>query len=182
MSTTRCSYRRRPRPVRGSHKSDVTRRTFLGTTAGALTAASFARADEPARPEFSGYLNQMSFQAGDVLTLHVSTDVARFDVAIDRVGVERKEVWSRSGVQGRKHATPDDASKAHWVAWTIKLEGLLKYIPLFHFLLKISFSSQFLESYGFIFEKLFLASYKEGTFHSVGRYFVFGRVYVSTRF
>ena len=121
MTKTRNARHHHARPVRKVRNSDLTRRTFLGTTAGALTAASFARAEEPARPEFSGYLNQMSFQAGDVLTLHVSTDVARFDVAIDRVGVERKEVWSRSGVQGRKHATPDDAS-AHGCRWPVTLE------------------------------------------------------------
>lgn len=121
MTKIRNARHHHSRPIRRPTTHDLTRRTFLGTTAGALTAASLAKAAEPSRPEFAGYLNRLSVQAGDVLTLHISTTADRFDVAIDRVGAEREEVWSQTGVQGRKHAVPDDAS-ARGCRWPVSVE------------------------------------------------------------
>jgi hypothetical protein len=119
MSTPHQSLDRFQRP-------GLSRRAFLGSTAGAVSAGTFAnpvqaQAVEAPGPAFCGYLNELSFAAGDVLTLHASTEAETFDVAIEQVGVDRKTVWTRTGVPGRKYVVPEDAS-AHGCRWPAALE------------------------------------------------------------
>lgn len=101
---------------RNARSSSLSRRTFLGSTAGVLAAASFGRSDEPREPSLFVYPDRLSYEPGDVVKLQTSTNSATYDLKIERVGAKRETVWSRAGVKGADHATPADASSAgcHW--------------------------------------------------------------------
>jgi hypothetical protein len=93
----------------------VTRRGFLGTAATALAASSMvdpgeASATDPPKPYLLGYPDRASYQPGDTLALHISTNAETYDLAIARCGLKRQVVWSRKRMKGREHPIPKDAS------------------------------------------------------------------------
>src|SRR5262249_58282194 len=64
------------------------------------------------------YTDQLSYQAGDRVGLHVSTNAARFSIEIARVGLRREVVLNQEGLRGAKHPVPANASShgCHWPA------------------------------------------------------------------
>ena len=64
-----------------------------------------------------GYCQQLSYAAGDTVGLCVSTEAARFSVAVSRWGSVREHVWSARDVPGTLQQTPAtaDASGCGWV-------------------------------------------------------------------
>ncbi|MGK0188054.1 MAG: mono/diheme cytochrome c family protein/glucose/arabinose dehydrogenase [Verrucomicrobiales bacterium] len=69
-----------------------------------------------AAQSIEGYPGKRSYVAGEELTFHVSADFDQFDVEIARIGAQRKVVWSKQGVAGKKHPVPAHAS-SHGCDW-----------------------------------------------------------------
>ena len=92
------------------------RRRFLGQSLQAGAAASMAIARQSAQAEsqdrlqIDSYVDQMSCQPGDVISLHVSTRSDRFSVDIVREGLRSNVVWSRRDLPGHHYPTPETAS------------------------------------------------------------------------
>ncbi|MEO5900932.1 MAG: N,N-dimethylformamidase beta subunit family domain-containing protein [Ilumatobacteraceae bacterium] len=68
-----------------------------------------------------GYCGQLSYVAGDTLTLHVSCTTPTFDVQIHRWGATRDHVWQRREVIAQPVTTPADAD-ANGCAWPAAIE------------------------------------------------------------
>jgi hypothetical protein len=63
-----------------------------------------------------GYAGQQSVAPGEVVTLHVSTSVEKYNVEISRVGAKKESVWARNKVPGKAYPTPENAS-SHGTQW-----------------------------------------------------------------
>lgn len=76
----------------------------------------------PAGVAIDGYASQLSYVAGQILELCVSTSAPDFSVEIARVGGQREIVWAQRGIQGSDQPTPDSAAQkgCGWVP-TIRL-------------------------------------------------------------
>jgi hypothetical protein len=102
-----------------------TRRDLLkaaASAAGTVTLSQLTDAAEQAAPAFiEAYTDSLSYQAGDLVKLHVSTNASRFSVEIARVGARRQVVWNKEGLPGTKHPVPADAS-SHGCRWPAALE------------------------------------------------------------
>ena len=68
-----------------------------------------------------GYTGQVSYQAGDSLTLHVSTTAADYSVEIARLGAKRLVVTNFSRVPGREFPVPENAS-SHGCVWPASVQ------------------------------------------------------------
>jgi hypothetical protein len=103
-----------------THDHAPTRRAMLRAAAGAAGTATLSRlsdAAETAPPPFiEAYTDQLSYQAGDTVSLHVSTSAPRFGIEVARVGARRQAVLSRDGIVGAAHPVPADAS-THGCRW-----------------------------------------------------------------
>jgi hypothetical protein len=55
------------------------------------------------------YTGTSSARAGDRVTIHVSTSAREYDLRVERFGAEPSVVWSREGLPGEFHPTPEDA-------------------------------------------------------------------------
>jgi hypothetical protein len=94
-----------------------TRRDLLRAAAGTAALPAFVDAAEPApRTIIDAYTDRLSYQPGDSVGLHVSTDAARFSVEVARVGASRQVVLSKDGLRGARHPVPPDAS-SHGCRW-----------------------------------------------------------------
>lgn len=99
-----------------------TRRDFLGMGAAAVAMqSSISMAVDVESSIVWNYANQLSYKAGEKLQVHVSSDSPKLDVRIDRVGLKRETVWSRSGIDVDQHPIPKDAS-ANGCRWPVALE------------------------------------------------------------
>jgi hypothetical protein len=95
---------------------------------GAAVAGLAALSDAPAagveavrdRPIIEGYSDQISYQAGDRIGLHISTAARKYSVEIARVGARREVVWSQQGLPGAQHPIPETAS-THGCNWPAAL-------------------------------------------------------------
>jgi hypothetical protein len=106
------------------------RRSVLKTVGagvlGALAAPDAAAAPEPKpsdwTPLIEGYPDQLSYQAGDQVVLHVSTRAPTYAVEIVREGLKREVVWHKDSLSGEHHPTPKNAS-THGCGWpgTVKV-------------------------------------------------------------
>ena len=69
-------------------------------------------ADQSAPPKLylEAYTDRSSYEAGDDVSVHVSTNAARYAVEIARLGAGREMVWSREDLPGAEQPVPDDAS------------------------------------------------------------------------
>ena len=81
-----------------------------------FAAASRADIAEPPPLYVEGYGNQTSYAPGDEAVFHISTGASTFSATIERVGLERKQVWEKKDLAGRHSPVPDDASAngCHW--------------------------------------------------------------------
>ena len=69
-----------------------------------------------AEPFIHGYPGKRSYVAGEEVTFHLSTDTAKVDVEIARIGLQRKVVWSKKGIPAWQHPVPKHAS-SHGCDW-----------------------------------------------------------------
>lgn len=100
------------------------RRDFLAATAASAAAMSAAAAEpKPAPPLLDpiGYCSPLSATTGERVRVHVSSPRGAFDVSVERIGAERKTVFSRKGIPGSEQAVPCDAS-ASGCGWPAALD------------------------------------------------------------
>jgi len=76
---------------------------------------------EPSRHYLHGYPSRQSVAPGERVELHVSTSLARYSLAVARLGAGEEEVWRREGIAGTEHPVSDDAS-SHGCRWPQALE------------------------------------------------------------
>src|SRR5688500_11966730 len=62
------------------------------------------------------YTNALSAEAGEEISIHVSTTAQHFDVRVERIGLEVVEVWRRTQLPGVYYPAPEDAS-ANGCGW-----------------------------------------------------------------
>ncbi len=62
------------------------------------------------------YTDKLSYEPGDEVTVHVSSELKEFKYEIDRIGAKRKTWWARVDVPGRLNPVPTDAS-SHGCRW-----------------------------------------------------------------
>lgn len=68
-----------------------------------------------------GYTSEISYQPGDEVGLHVSTDAAKFEIEVAREGAERKVVFAQRDLKGAEYPIPEDAS-SHGCGWPVALK------------------------------------------------------------
>ena len=84
-----------------------------------LSPAEFrAAADDLGPPPLfiEGYTGQVSYQAGDDVTFHISTSAASYALEIARLGAKRDVVLTTNGLRGTTYPIPEDAC-SHGCAW-----------------------------------------------------------------
>ena len=81
-------------------------------------AASARAADEVPSLTVEGYADRLSYRAGDVIGLHVSTTAARYSIEVSRIGAETTVVHAESDLPGTSHPIPEDAS-SHGCRWPV---------------------------------------------------------------
>ena len=57
-----------------------------------------------------GYTDKLSYVAGDEVQVKVSSELAKYNVSISRVGAKREVVWQKEDVDGKLNPIPADAS------------------------------------------------------------------------
>ncbi|MCA8989537.1 MAG: hypothetical protein KDA78_17955, partial [Planctomycetaceae bacterium] len=77
-----------------------------------LLPALSLRADQPQPPGLfiEGYPDRLSYAPGEKVTLHCSSSAASFHMTIERVGLERKQVFEQKAIPVAQHPIPDRAS------------------------------------------------------------------------
>lgn len=73
-----------------------------------------------AAAQIDGYPAERSHVAGDILKLHLSSEVSPLTVRVQRVGAETRMLWSQTGVPVGKHDIPKHAS-SHGCDWPVAL-------------------------------------------------------------
>jgi hypothetical protein len=84
----------------------------------AIAPLTVGAADSPdARSLFvEGYAGRVSYQAGEEVTLHVSTSARQFAAEISRLGGQRVVMTNWPALPGGEHPVPEDAS-SHGCRW-----------------------------------------------------------------
>ncbi len=98
-------------------------KTLLGIFSCVSLVVATASAQDPRSLFVEGYTDQISVVAGESISVRVSTSAATFEVEVAREGKERQVVWTKTGLPGREHLIPADASSrgCNWPE-TFKLE------------------------------------------------------------
>ncbi len=79
-------------------------------------------ADDPTfYDEIECYPGQLSYQPGETVQLHVSTNASSFGTTVDRWGAGRETVWQADDSPGQFTPAPPDAD-ANGCAWPVSLE------------------------------------------------------------
>ena len=65
-----------------------------------------------------GYTGQLSYEAGNEITFHISSSVPEFSVEIARIGAEREVVLTKSGLPGAEHPIPENAA-SYGCGWPV---------------------------------------------------------------
>ncbi len=79
-------------------------------------------ADDPTfYDDIEGYAGRLSYRAGDIAQLHVSTRADTYAVTVERWGRERVQVWSRTGIEGTFIEPPVDAD-SNGCGWPVSVE------------------------------------------------------------
>lgn len=71
-----------------------------------------------------GYTDQVSYAPGDELKLCTSTSASQFTVKIFRLGIDKNEVHTQTGVPGTEHSIPENAAShgCNWpTSWTFQI-------------------------------------------------------------
>jgi hypothetical protein len=101
----------------------LNRRELLKAAAGVAAIGSMASAtEEEIRPPafIEAYTDRLSYQAGDTVSLHASTNVSRYAVEVARIGAKAQTVFTKENVAGADHPIPKDAS-SHGCRWPVAL-------------------------------------------------------------
>lgn len=90
----------------------------IATSHGALADDS-----QPEAPALyiEGYADQLSYQAGDKVRLHVSTTAPKWSLEIARVGAKTETVLNKNELPGAAHEVPVNAS-SHGCRWSVSHE------------------------------------------------------------
>ena len=85
-----------------------------------LSAYRLSMADQmlPTDPFVLGYADQLSYTAGEELSLHASTNCQQFDLTVERIGQERIRVLEKEAIPCAAHSIPDQAS-SHGCQWPV---------------------------------------------------------------
>ncbi len=65
-----------------------------------------------------GYTDRLSYQAGDEIAFHISSQFKHYHIKIQRYGAKREVVWQKSVGNGHHYPTPKDAS-THGCDWPV---------------------------------------------------------------
>jgi hypothetical protein len=106
--------------------SALNRRDLLKAATGAagttvLSGLSGAEEKPPSAAFIEAYTDQLSYQAGGRVALHVSTSAAKYSVEVTRVGATLQQVFTRDGLMGANHPVPDDAPSGG-CRWPVALQ------------------------------------------------------------
>ncbi len=101
--------------------TSITRRDAL--KAGAVVALTGtmpfeALAQEPKRPAIEGYTDQLSYELGDEVKLHVSCTGGTFNYQVTRLGGVNQDFVGDMDVNAKPHPIPKDAS-SHGCKWPV---------------------------------------------------------------
>ena len=102
------------------------RRNFLrqllvaGVTGNTLKNNDYLKAGEDEPILIEGYCDRMSCLPGEKVGLCISTNADTFSVKIFRVGLNRKLVWEKHGLQGALHPIPRNVSM-HGCNWPVSV-------------------------------------------------------------
>ncbi len=77
--------------------------------------------DQTFHDDIEGYCTPLSCVSGDTVGVRVSTRADRFDVVVERWGVDREVVWFADGLQGSYRPPPIDADAAG-CRWPVAVE------------------------------------------------------------
>jgi hypothetical protein len=120
----RASSSRQPKGRQPSRR-EALQAAGLGVLGLGLAGVKVPAAPASASPLYlEAYTDRSSYQAGDEVSVHVSTNAARYAVEIARQGADREVVWSREDLPGGEQPVPADASAqgCQWpVAFTLKV-------------------------------------------------------------
>lgn len=85
-----------------------------------LPCAALADEPQPQVPSLyiEGYADQLSYQAGDNIRLHVSTTAPKWSLEIARVGAKTETVLTTNDIAGSAHPVPANAS-SHGCRWPV---------------------------------------------------------------
>src|SRR5690242_8341046 len=104
-----------PRPPQSLRKG-ATRREALQLGSLGLLGLSLSATPSSAAPDtdpklyLEAYTDHSSYQPGDEVRIHVSTNAGRYALEFARLGATREVVWSKENLPGSEHPVPDDAS------------------------------------------------------------------------
>jgi hypothetical protein len=112
------------------HGQGATRREALCVGSLSLLGLSFSEAPSAVAQNagqklyLEAYTDRSSYQPGDEVRIHVSTNASRYALEFARLGASREGVWSKDNLPGAEYPVPDDASAqgCNWpVALTLKV-------------------------------------------------------------
>lgn len=96
----------------------------MGGIGAGLVAATGVKAnaatDDDGPPSFGveGYTDRLSYRAGDVIGLHVSTTAPHYSLEVTRLGAKDEVVLTQSNLPGALHPIPENAS-SHGCGWPV---------------------------------------------------------------
>jgi hypothetical protein len=103
----------------------LNRRDLMKAAASAAAAATLTGlapgAEKKSTPFIEAYCGLLSYQAGDAVGLHVSTNAAKYAVEVTRLGARRQKVYREEGIRGAVHPVPPDAA-SHGCRWPAALQ------------------------------------------------------------
>ena len=71
--------------------------------------------------DIEGYCGALSYAPGETAQLHISTRAERYDIVIERWGVERETVWETANHAGEFHRPPENAD-SEGCGWPVSIE------------------------------------------------------------
>jgi hypothetical protein len=101
-----------------------TRRGFMGGVGAGIVAATLAEAsaargdDQPPPLSIEGYAGRLSYQAGEVIDLHVSTSAPQYSLEVTRLGAKPEVVLNQNRLPGSSHPIPENAP-SHGCNWPV---------------------------------------------------------------
>ena len=103
-----------------------TRRNFMGGIGAGFVAATGVKAsaatggdDGPPPLGVEGYADRLSYRAGDVIGLHVSTTAPQYSLEVTRLGAKNEVVLNKPNLPGTLHPDPRERVVAR-----LRLAGL----------------------------------------------------------
>ena len=75
-----------------------------------LLAAGIGNLSQASQYPIEGYPDAQSFAPGDVINFHVSSEIERYHVTIERIGASNDRIWERDLDNGTKRPIPAEAS------------------------------------------------------------------------